>query len=230
MQYWYESLAIVTTQFLSEAAIFLPRIAAALLIFIVGIAVARALKSLVIRLLELARVSSLVEKTPIEHFLKNADFGEKFEDLVGTIFYWLVMLVVIHTMVSVLGLASLSLLLERVLSYLPRVVSAVIVLFFGVLLAGLVESLVKGAVKSIGTKGAILLGKVASYLVITITVLAAVLELGIAREFILVLFVGFVTMISLGGALALGLGAKDVVGRVLQDWYKRLKREASSAE
>jgi small-conductance mechanosensitive channel len=139
-------------------------------------------------------------------------------------------LIALHTTVAPLGLEPLSQVLDTLLAYIPHVFSAVLVLFFGMLLAGVAESLVKGAIRSIDGKASRLLGKVTSYLVITIAVLAAVSELGIASEFIMVLFVGFVTMISLGMALAIGLGGKDVVSRILDKWYTQFQSDVAELE
>ena len=61
-----------------------------------------------------------------------------------------------------------------------------------------------------------------------VTVLAAISELGIAQEFILIIFIGFVVMISLGFGLALGLGGKDLVSKILNDWYKKFKKDTKN--
>jgi hypothetical protein len=224
---WSESLILFGSQAMAGVLAYVPRIAAALLILIIGGTIAKAVRSLTVRVMKSIKVSSAIEKTPIEHFLKNADFAQKIEEIIGTIIYWLVMLVVIHTAVSVMGLASLSLLLERVLIFLPKIVAAVIILFFGILLAGVVEGLVKGAIRSIDGRSAMILGKVSSYLVVTIAILAAISELGIARDFILILFVGFVSTVTIGLGLAIGLGAKDLVATLLAHWHDNLKREAA---
>jgi small-conductance mechanosensitive channel len=222
---WYNSFAVISTQVLTEVSAFLPKILAALLVLIIGTALAKAAKKIIIRLLEAFRLSKLLKDTPIEHFLANAEFGNKFEEIVGSIFYWLGMLIVLHTTVTILGLDPLSDLLSKVLNYLPNIISAVLVLFFGTLLAGVVESLVKGSIKSIDGRSSRFLGKISSYIVITVTVLAAISELGIAQEFITILFVGFVAMISLGFGLALGLGGQDVVRKMLNAWYEQTVKE-----
>lgn len=224
-QSWYNSLSVVFLQTLGEFSVYIPRILGALVILIIGSAIARMLKRVVIKLLEATRVSKLVERTPVEHFMHNAEMGQKIEGVVGTTVYWLLMLVVLQTAVSVLGLAPLTQILDRVLAYIPNIISAVLVLFLGVIVAGVVESLVKGAIRSIDGQSALLLGKVASYLVMTMVVLAAISELGIAREFIMILFVGFVSTVTLGLGLAIGLGGKDVVNKMLTQWYERTRRE-----
>jgi hypothetical protein len=210
---------------LAEISGFLPRIIAAIFVLLIGSALAKALKKIVIRLLEAARLSSLVKNTPIEHFFANAEFGHKLEETIGSVAYWLSMLVVLHTTVTILGLEPLSDLLWNILNYLPNVISAILVLFFGTLLAGVVESLVKGSIKSIDGKSSRLLGKLSSYIVVTVAVLAAISELGIAKEFITILFVGFVAMISVGCGLALGLGGQDVVRKMLNTWYEQTLKE-----
>lgn len=213
-----------TNDIFRSISIFFPRILAAILILIVGATIARGIKRLVVRVLESLRVSDAVAKTPVEHFLKNAEL-KKAEEVAGSVVYWLLMLVVLHTTVAVLGLEPLTRVLDRVLTYIPNVFSAILVLFFGLLLAGVVESLIKGSIRSIDGKSARFLGKVSSYLVMTIAVLAAISELGIAKDFILIIFVGFVAMLTIGVGLAVGLGGQELVRKLLNDWYENSLRD-----
>lgn len=219
------SLAMISQQTINEVSIYLPRILASFFVLLVGTFVAKAFKRVVVRILQAFKLSSLVQQTPVEHFLKNADVAIKIEEVVGKLFYWLAMLVVLNTTVAVLGLDPVSVIFEKLLSYIPHVFSAVLILFFGVLLAGFVESLTKGAIKSIDGRASRLLGKVSSYMVVTVSILAAISELGIASEFIMVLFIGFILMISLGVGLALGLGGQDVVRKILNSWYEQTTKE-----
>lgn len=222
---WYDSASLILTQTLAQFTLYLPRLVGALLILVIGAFVAKALKRLVIRLLETMRLSTMLKNTPIEHFFANAELGQKIEVVLGSIVYWLAMLVVLHTSVAILGLEPISAVLSKILDYLPKVISAVLVLFFGILVAGVVESLVKGSIKTIDGRSSRVLGKVASYLVVALAIMAAVAELGIASDFMLILFIGFVAMLSLGLGLALGLGGQDVVRKALNSWYDKTMDE-----
>lgn len=224
---WYDPIVLITTQSLSSMAVYLPRILAALLILIIGAALARVVKRVLVKILESIRLSKAFTDTPVEAFLKNAELTNKIEDIIGSIAYWLLMLVVIHTTVSILGLTSLTLLLSEVLGYLPNIISAVLILLIGLLVAGIVESLVKGSIKTIDGKSARLLGKISSYLVVILAVMIAISELGIAQEFILVLFIGFVSCLALGFGLAFGLGGQHVVRTLLEEWHKKFQRDIS---
>lgn len=216
----YQSLSIIFLQTLAEFSIYLPRLVAALAVFIIGAAFAKTIRHLVVKALDSIKLTKALSNTPIEHFLENTEVSKRIEQVIGMVIYWLIMLVIIQTTIAILGLTSLSIILERILGFIPNIISAIVILFFAVLLAGLVESLVKGSIKSIDPKTGRALGKVSSYLVMMVGLLISVSELGIASEFILILFVGLVGAVSLGLGLALGLGGKDLVKKLLEAYYK----------
>lgn len=220
LENWSQSLLIIMQETLLEFSIYLPKIVAALLVFIIGSAVAQTLKNLVTQSLDTLKLSKILKKTPIEHFLKNAEITKRIEQILGSVVYWLVMLIIIQTSIAILGLTPLSDILEKILSFIPNIISAVLILFFAVLLAGVIESLIKGSIRNIDPKTGRALGKISSYLVMTVGILIGISELGIASEFILILFIGFVGAISLGLGLALGLGGQDLIKKLLDSYYK----------
>jgi hypothetical protein len=220
-QDWQTSLSLGTTYTVAQFSTFLPRIVGALLVFFIGLLIARFVKHLIIKALEGMRISKMVEKTPLELFLANAEFGQRIEGIIGSIFYWLFLFVILHTSISILGLTPLSDVMNQILNYIPHVFSALLIFVFGVLIAGLVESVVKGSMRSIDLKSGRLFAKVASYIVVVVASLAAISELGIASDFIRILFFGVVFSFSLGAGLALGLGGQDLIRKILDQWYKR---------
>lgn len=216
----FDTFSYIFSQMLTSTSLFLPKILGALVAFSLGALIARAVKGVVFRILETIRFSSFIAKTPLQFALESDDLGRKAEEIVATLAYWLAMLVVVHTTVTILGLTSLTFMLERILSYIPKVISAIFILAFGVLLAGWVENLVKGAIKNVDPKSSRMLGKFSSYLILGMVVLISFSELGIASDFITILFIGFIGAVSLGLGLALGLGGKDLVSKLLNTWYK----------
>lgn len=214
---------------LAQTYDFVPRLIGALIILLVGGLIAKFFKKATQKILEFLKVSLLFKNTPVEAFLKHADMGSKIEQVLGSLVYWMVMLLVFQTAISVLGLAALVGVLDRVVAYIPRIFSAVVVLFIGLLVAGVLESLVKGSIKSIDGKHARALGKVASYLTLIIFVMVAISELGIAQQFILILFIGLIATVTISVGLAVGLGSKNTVGKILDEWYERLKQDLKNS-
>jgi hypothetical protein len=204
---------------------FLPNLIAAIAVFIIGWIIAGWLKSLTIRVLEIVRLSSLLKNTGIQQFLKKADLTEKVEEALGSVLKWLIVLVFFIASVNILGLSTVSLVLESILKYIPNVISAALILTLGVLISGLVEKLIKGAIGSVDAKSGRLVGKIASYTIVIFSILAAISELKIAQTLISTIFTGFVAMLAIGFGLAIGLGSKDLVSRVLNDWYDRFRKD-----
>ncbi|MDP2670862.1 MAG: hypothetical protein Q8P13_00110, partial [bacterium] len=110
-------------------------------------------------------------------------------------------------------------------AYLPNIFAAVLIFGAGVVLAGFLEKLVKGSLGGIDIKLSRLMAKFTSYLVVVFTVLASISQLGIAKNLIDTVFIGFVTMLALALGLSLGLGSKDLVKTILEDWYKTFKKD-----
>lgn len=205
---------------------FTPRIIGFFLIIFLGLFFARWIKWLAIKLVAALGLNRLIQGSPLEKFLERTDYNITFEEVLGRIVWWLVLFAFFSAAINVLGLSSISILLTQVLGFLPKVLAALFILVIGTLFAGLVESLIKGSVKNISLSTARLLSRFASYLVMGFSLLAALSQLGIAKELINTLFIGIVAMLALGFGLAFGLGAKDLVAKILEEWYTNIKKDA----
>lgn len=206
---------------LTSLGLLLPKVVGALTALVIGVALAKLVRGATKRLLRAISFSGFINKTPLQLALQHDDLGQRIEDSLANLVYWLSMLVVIYTMVTILGLGSITLVLEKVLGYIPRVVSALFIVLFGILVAGWVENLVKGAVRTVDIQTSRLAGKIAGYFVVVLAAMTAFSELGIAAEFLTIVLIGFVAMIALGFGLAIGLGGKSVVEKILTEWYER---------
>jgi mechanosensitive ion channel-like protein len=222
---WQEAVWIAGANVLSGFFGFLPSFFGALIIFLVGLILAKWGRSLIVKILGAIKLDNLLRKGGLEPFFNKAEIRVKTEVVIGEITHWLIIIVFFMAAINVLGLTTVSGVLSTLLGFLPNIISAVLVLTVGVLLAGFVENLVKGTVNQVDKKTSRLLSKVASYLVVIVASLAAINELGIAQSLINTLFIGVVATLTLGVGLAIGLGAKDLVGQLLTDWYKSQKKE-----
>lgn len=222
---WQNALYSVWVSTLGSVFELFPHILGAILVAVLGILIGNWVKTITIKSLQMIRFETFIKGSKFQAFLLKAEVTEKVEEVIGSIFKWLIVLTFFIAATNILGLSTVSNVLVGVLGYVPNVISAVIVMAIGVLLAGIIEGVVKGALASVDLKTSRLMGKIASYTVVTITILAAFSELKIASAFINILFIGFVSMLALGFGLAIGLGAKDVIGQILSDWYKELKHD-----
>ena len=220
-----DSLTGAATSILVSLVSYIPTLLAAVVVFIIGIVLANWLKAIVIKLLNVLRLSEVLSKGGFKHFLENAEITQKVEMVIGELVRYLTMLIFFVASINLLGLHTVTQVLNGLLSYLPNIFAAVLIFGAGVVLAGFLEKLVKGSLGGIDIKLSRLMAKFTSYLVVVFTVLAAISQLGIAKNLIDTVFIGFVGMLSLALGLSLGLGSKDLVKAILEDWHKDFKKD-----
>ena len=222
---WQTALLDASSNLLTSIALFIPNLLGALILFFVGIVLSGWIKSLTVRLLSGLNLSKLFQGTTFSKFLEHADLTTKIEQVVGELLRLLVVLIFFIASINLLGLTTVTEVLNRILNYLPHVFAATLIIAIGTIIAGLVEKIVKGSLGTVDVKTSRLLAKISSYIVMVFTILAAMSQLGIAATFVNTLFIGFVAMLAIGLGLSLGLGSKDLVKTILEDWYKDFKKQ-----
>lgn len=215
-----DSWAEVWGSFLS----ILPTILGAIIIFAIGLVIAYWAKKIVVELLRAAKVERFSKSTGIDGYLKKAEFNFDLVGLLGLLVEWLVILVFFMAVVDMLGLQVVSEVLTDVLGYIPNVLAAALIFGAGYFVAGFAEGIVRGALTSVDHKAAETIGKLSKYLLLVVAFFAAVDQLQIAQTFIAVFFQGLTYTVVLAVGLSVGLGAKDVVSRALNDWYDKIKK------
>ena len=219
------SFSLAFNQILAGIVYFIPTLVGAILLFAIGVIIANWLRSLTVKLLNVTKISSIFTNPAIKEFLKNAQVSQKLEVVLGETVRWIVITLFFMASVNLLGLSTVSIFLGNIFAYLPNLFAAVIILLIGVVVAGLLEKVVKGSLGSVDIGLSRFMGKFVSYAVMIISILAAISQLGIAQSFIDVIFTGFVATITLALGLGLGLGSKDIIKSILEDWYKNFKKK-----
>ena len=221
---WQSALVISSEQDWVSTFSILPKILGAIFVFSIGLIRAYWVKKMVIEGLKLVKVSKLSKDSGIDKYLQKADIKANFVELIGTLFEWLVILIFFLAAVEILGLPVVSDVLINVIGYIPNVIAAVLILAAGYLVGGLVDGLVRGALTSVDHQIAKPAGKFARWFIIVVAVFAAVDQLQIAGALINTFFQGLTYTIVLVLGLSIGLGSKDVVGKILDDWYEKIKK------
>ena len=215
-----DSWAEVWTAFLRV----LPEILGAIVIFIIGIIVAYWVKRIIVGFLKLIKFDKITKPAGVEKYLRKADIKLSFNDLLGAIFQWLIILIFFLAAVDVLGLSAVSQMLFGILGYVPNIIAATLIFAAGYIVANVVDGLVRGSLVSIDHEAAKPLGRLARWLVLVIAFFAAIDQLQIAQGLVSVFYQGLTYTVVLAVGLSVGLGARDLVARMLNDWYERIKK------
>lgn len=202
----------------------LPSLLGAIIIFAVGLILAYWAKRLILEVLRLVKLEKLTASAGIDQYLRKADIKLSFVELLAVVVEWLIILVFFLAVVEILGLTVVSQVLVRVLGYIPNVIAATLIFAAGYIVAGLVGGLVRGALVSIDHDVAKPIGRLARWVILVVAFLAAIDQLQIAQGLIAIFFQGLTYTIVLIVGLSVGLGAKDLVSKILSSWYEKIHR------
>lgn len=221
---WQTALVSSWSQVIGSFILVIPTVIGAIVVFAIGLILAYWAKKLAIDGLRALKTENFLKSSGVDSYLAKADIRITFIELIGTILQWIIILIFFIAVVDILGLSVVSEVLTRVIGYIPNVLAASLIFAAGYMVAGLVDALVRGALASIDHQVARPIGRLARYVIILIAFFAAVDQLQIAQGLIVTFFQGLTYTLVLVVGLSIGLGAKDLVSKLLMDWYERLKK------
>ena len=203
---------------------YIPAIAGAIVILVVGWLIAKVIEALIARILKAVKLDAASEKAGIANVLAQGDIKMTLSELVGAIVYWLIMLIVIATTLDALNLKIASELLTRLVGYVPNILGAVFILILGAFLANFVGAIIRTAGANAGIKNSKMLSQVAQIILVIFAVIIAIEQLQIATTLIILSVNIVLVSIGLGLALAFGLGCKDIAGKAMQEFINNMKK------
>ena len=223
---WGEALL---TSLAAALAIFLaaiPKVIGFLVILIIGWIIAAALAKAVASLLRAVKFNDLARKSGFTDFVHQMGLQTDAAGALAMIAKWFVRLIVLVVAFDALGLPAVSQIIQQLLLWLPNLVVALVVLVLAGLAANALSSLVRGASAEAGLSNPNMLATIARVTVWAFGIVVAVNQLGIARELVNTLFMGFVAALALALGLAFGLGGRDTAAEIVQTWYRRGQQAA----
>lgn len=218
---WTQSLVTAMTALWTKVANFIPNLFGALVVVLLGFVMAKLLDTLLSKVLAKFGLDRLMSGTGLTKMLARVGIQVPISTLIGKIVYWFVLLIFLVSAAESLGLERVSATLDMLALYLPKVFGAALVLLAGVLLAQLVNGLVRGAAEGIGLEYAAGVGRIAQGLVIIISISVAISQLEVKTDLLNhVIVIGLIT-VGLAVALAMGLGSREIAGQILAGIYVR---------
>lgn len=196
---------------------FVPNLIVAIIVFIVGWVVGSVIGRAIEQVVGALKIDKLFQSAGAEELLAKAGFKLSVGGFLGALVKWFIIVVFLMTSLEVIGLTQVNdFLREVVLSYLPQVIIAALVLIVATIIADAMKKVVEGAAKAANVHSAHLLGTITKYSIWIFALIIALSELGIAAQFMQILFTGIVAMLAIAGGLAFGLGGKEAAGRTLE--------------
>lgn len=198
-----------------------PRLLAMLTLILLGLAAAWLVRRVTVRLLRLARFDQTSSRWGLTAGLARLGIRQAPAGLAGEAVFWIVFLVGFLLGIEALEVPTATGLVSMALWFLPNMLVATVVMVAGWLLANFLSQAALIAAVNAQVAGAPLIAFAVRWLVLIFAGGAALTQLGIAREMVLLAF-----GIAFGGtvlalAVAFGLGAKELAREILESRLRK---------
>lgn len=218
-QSWTHALNQAMQLLVQKTSGHVPNILGAMALLIGGWIVARILRFACVRLI--GGLDGLLRRHGMEPLLIRVGLARPASELVGTILYWLVLLVFFTAATEILGLPVVATWLGGVSTYLPRILVAILMLLGGFLAGSLARDAVASAAAAAGIAYSVLLGRVVYAAIVLVAVVTGIDQIGIESRFLTMTIAIVIGSLVGAAALAFGLGARTAVSNIIASHYLR---------
>ena len=210
-----EEFRKMTLGFRDSLIAILPKLILALVVFAIGYLVARLAEWAVKRLLNY--LNSLINER-FRDKIQHINFGPS-ATFISKAFFWIIFVFFLVLGTEALGLSIVTAWLGSVLTYLPSVLAAILIVFVGIIAGRMVGRLIASAMTQVALSYGSILGKIVQYTILITSIIIAVDQIGIDIAFLTQLINILLAALLFGAALAFGLGAKTSVSNILASYY-----------
>src|SRR4051794_24790005 len=198
---------------------FLPRLAGALFLLVLGLLAAIVLGRITRRLLARAGLDRFAERSGTSELLAQAGLGTSLAALAGTAVRLTVVVIATFAALTLMGLQFLSASLNEGIVFIPRLLAALALLLIGVVLGAFLRAWIERSSAQLDFPVAV--GPVVQVLVIVLFGVCAAAQAGLSVAPLTAIAVVLLAAMATTLALAFGLGAREVARSLTSARYAR---------
>jgi len=218
---WREALTQSAQDLGASVAAFLPHLLAALLIGIGGLAVAKLSELVVHHGARRAGLDRAAERLGLGEGLARAGLSGSASRNAGRLAFWMLLATFLLLSVRALGLSGVTATIDRLIAFVPRLFSALLILGLGTFFARLLRDLVYSTAAAAELPQARRLASLAQYAAGITVLLVAVEQVGIETQAIVAVLAALLAAAVVTVGFALSLGARPVITHILAGHFLR---------
>jgi small-conductance mechanosensitive channel len=142
------------------------------------------------------------------------------EILVQVVFFFLILSFAIQA-VELMGLTAVATLLQNVLTFVPRAISAALLLIFGSMLGRFLGDTIATLAENVNITYSKALGKIIEYAIVAFVIVLAIATLGVDTTILTSSFTIIVAAAGLAIALTFAFGSRESARNVIAGYYVR---------
>ena len=175
------------------------------------------IEKIILKIFEKLRLKKIFEKINFNSFLEKAWIKSSPIKVAADFLKWYIFLIFFLKWTELMWLISVSEFFDSVINFLPKLVIALFIVLIWLNFANTTSSFVKNTMKMTNVKWWEVLWIVVKNIVMIFAILAALMQINIAEQFVDILFIWVVATLSLAIWLSLWLWWVDFVKHRLKD-------------
>ena len=199
----------------------LPNLVIAVVLLFIGLVMAKVVRSVLTSTFKKINLDSIFEKMGLTEIFSKIGLKAGPSSAIPKALYWLLLLVFVKVAADKAGIEEISTLLDQIMAFLPKVLTASIILLIGFIVADMIQNAAFRSLDNIGLEYAGSLSRILFGFIFVLVLTVAFSQLGIETELLNSSVKIILAAIALALALALGLGLKGLAGHIVAGVYAR---------
>lgn len=221
-----EWFLIIIQPFFQSLIGFVAKLLLAVVVFVVGYLISVGIGRVITEILKSVKFNKIFDKEGWHKALQRANVDVDPSEFIGAIVKWVFVILSLLIAVDILNLAQFGMILTEVLNYLPNVVVASLIFVVAVIISDIIEKIVRITVERMKVGYGYIASSIIRWAIWIFTIFLILEQLLPNSDLIKTLYMaivwGIVGTLSVGIALAIGLGGKDTAAQVISDMKRKI--------
>lgn len=199
----------------------LPNLVGALAVFLIGWGISKVAANILKRFLRTIKIDKLAEKLNEIEIVHKSKVKLVPSVFLSKLLYYLLLFIFVIAATDVLGMQAISDLMTDIMNYIPSLISALIVLVLGIVVADFLKNIVSTACQSLAIPAGKLIANAVFYFVFLNVIMMALKQANLQTSFmennISIVLGGIVLAFAIG----YGFASRNLVSSLLASFYNK---------
>ena len=199
----------------------LPNVLGALGLLLLGIIIAKIVRRLSLILWQKVNIDVLGNRLNEIEIVAKSHLQIKLSNILSGILYYTTLVIFTIAATDMLKMPTISEFLKSIIDYIPKILSAFLILILGLMVSDFLKKVVETTLKSIGIPSAKIIASLVFYFAFINILLSAIAQAGIETSFIesniSILIAGVVVAFAIG----YGLASRGLLTNIIASYYNK---------
>ena len=198
-----------------------PSLVIALILLFVGVVASKVIRAVLTGTFKKIKLDEIFAKIGLTEIFSKIGLKAGPSVAIPKLIYWLLLLFFVKIAADAANLTEISNLIDRVMAFLPKVLTSSIILLIGFIVADLIRNAAFNSLDNIGLEYAGSVSRILFGFIFILVLTVAFSQLGIETELLNSSVKIILAGLALAVAIALGLGLKTLAGQVVSGVYAK---------